>query len=69
MTDEEKNLIKRLGYCEQEYEQNNYLSVGKFEAIKEAVNLIEKQSKIIDEILKSWKQDDVRSIAELKKIF
>jgi len=32
-------------------------------------NLIEKQSKMIDEILKSWKQDDVRSIAELKKYF
>lgn len=30
---------------------------------------IDEQSKIIDKILKSWKQDDVRSITELKKYF
>lgn len=48
LSDEEKILTKKLRYCEQEYEQNGYLSVGKFEAIKEAVNLIEKQSKEIE---------------------
>lgn len=31
--------------------------------------LVVKKDKIIDEILKTWKQDDVRSIAELKKYF
>ena len=50
LSDEEKILTKKLRYCEQEYEQNGYLSVGKFEAIKEAVNLIEKQSKEIEEL-------------------
>ena len=50
LSDEEKILIKKLRYCEQEYEQDGYLSVGKFEAIKEAVNLIEKQSKEIEEL-------------------
>ena len=50
LSDEEKILTKKLRYCEQEYEQDGYLSVGKFEAIKEAVNLIEKQSKEIEEL-------------------
>lgn len=50
LSDEEEILIKKLRYCEQEYEQNGYLSVGKFEAIKEAINLIEKQSKEIEEL-------------------
>ena len=58
LSEEEEILIKKLRYCEQEYEQNGYLSVGKFKAIKEAVNLIEKQSKEIErtnEII-IWKQ-------------
>lgn len=50
LSDEEEILIKKLSYCEQEYEQDGYLSVGKFEAIKEAVNLIKKQSKEIEEL-------------------
>ena len=50
LSDEEKILTKKLRYCEQEYEQDGYLSVGKFEAIKEAANLIEKQSKEIEEL-------------------
>lgn len=52
LSDEEEILIKKLRYCEQEYEQNGYLSVGKFKAIKEASNLIEKQSKEIEELKK-----------------
>ena len=52
LSDEEKILTKKLRYCEQEYEQDGYLSVGKFEAIKEAANLIEKQSKEIEELSK-----------------
>ena len=50
LSNEEKILTKKLRYCEQEYEQDGYLSVGKFEAIKEAANLIEKQSKEIEEL-------------------
>lgn len=50
LSDEEEILIKKLRYCEQEYEQDGYLSVGKFEAIKEAVNLIEKQQKEIEKL-------------------
>ena len=50
MNEEEKNIVKKLGYCEQEYEQNGYLSVGKFEAIKQAIQLIEKQQKEIERL-------------------
>ena len=51
LSDEEReNLIKKLGYCEQEYEQDGYLSVGKFKAIKQAIELIEKQQKEIEEL-------------------
>ena len=53
LSDEEReNLIKKLGYCEQEYEQDGYLSVGKFKAIKQAIELIEKQQKEIEELKK-----------------
>ena len=50
MLSDEEILIKKLRYCAQEYEQNGYLSVGKFKDIKEASNLIEKQSKEIEEL-------------------
>ena len=51
MTDEEKkNLLKKLQYCELEYQQDGYLSVGKFEAIKQAIEVIEKQSEEIEEL-------------------
>lgn len=47
MTREEKkdieDLIKKLSYCELEYQQNGYLSVGKFNAIKQAIQVIKKQ--------------------------
>lgn len=43
------------------YEANN--------RIVDLMNVIDEQDKVIDEILKAWKQDDVRSIAELKKYF
>lgn len=43
------------------YEANN--------RIVDLMNIIDERDKIIDEILKTWKQDDVRSIAELKKYF
>ena len=53
MTDEEKkNLLKKLQYCELEYQQDGYLSVGKFEAIKQAIEVIEKQQKEIEELKK-----------------
>ena len=48
--EEKKNLLKKLQYCELEYQQDGYLSVGKFEAIKQAVEVIEKQSKEIEEL-------------------
>ena len=51
MSDEEKkDLLKKLQYCELEYQQNGYLSVGKFEAIKQAIEVIKKQSKEIEEL-------------------
>lgn len=42
-----ETLIKKLGYCELEYQQNGYLSVGKFKAIKQATQLIKTQNSII----------------------
>lgn len=48
--EEKKNLLKKLQYCELEYQQDGYLSVGKFEAIKQAIELIEKQQKEIEEL-------------------
>ena len=68
MSDEEKILTKKLRYCEQEYEQDGYLSVGKFEAIKEAVNLIEKQSKEIEEMKKQLDLDNECEIALNSKV-
>lgn len=51
MSDEEKkDLLKKLQYCELEYQQDGYLSVGKFKAIKQAIEVIEKQSKEIEEL-------------------
>ena len=43
------------------YEANN--------RINDLLDKLKQKDKIIDEILKTWKQDDVRSIAELKKYF
>ena len=43
------------------YEANN--------RINDLLDLVKQKDKIIDEILKTWKQDDVRSIEELKKYF
>lgn len=44
MSEEEKKAIedlkKKLSYCELEYEQNGSLSIGKFDAIKEAIIVI-----------------------------
>ena len=58
LSDEEEILIKKLSYCEQEYEQNGYLSVGKFKAIKQAIELIEKQQKEIESMAEFiWKYD------------
>ena len=48
-----EDLIKKLSYCELEYQQNRYLSVGKFNAIKQAIQVIEKQQKEIEEL--KWK--------------
>lgn len=73
LSDEEKILTKKLRYCEQEYEQDGYLSVGKFEAIEKAVNLIEKQSKEIEELKETLKctqnswYEDTQKIEEMKK--
>ena len=76
LSDEEKILTKKLRYCEQEYEQDGYLSVGKFEAIKEAANLIEKQSKELEELkkenleIRDWKYviDSPIDLDKLKKL-
>lgn len=47
---EMETLLERLGYCELEYQQNSFLSAGKFEAIKQATQLIKKQNNKIQKI-------------------
>ncbi len=48
--------------------QEGYIQ-GRIEEQDKLLKCINKQNKIIDEIIKSWKQDDARSIEELKKYF
>lgn len=55
-------IIKELKNIQSDlYEANN--------RINDLLDIVKQKDKIIDEILKTWKQDDVRSIAELKKYF
>ena len=57
-----KRLIDFYKQAESDlYEANN--------RINDLLDIVKQKDKIIDEILKTWKQDDVRSIAELKKYF
>jgi hypothetical protein len=65
MTEEEKEAIEWLERLVKINKRDNLFNT--FAEI--LLNIIQKQSKIIDEILKTWKQDDVRSIEELKKYF
>lgn len=37
--------------------------------INEVLNLIQKQDKIIDELAKAFKQDDVRTVEEIKQFY
>lgn len=43
------------------YEANNCIS--------DLLDVAKQRERIIDEILKTWKQDDIRSIEELRKYF
>ena len=57
-----KAVIQELKNTQSDlYEANN--------RINDLLDIVKQKDKIIDEILKTWKQDDVRSIAELKKYF
>lgn len=78
MTDEEKKAIEFLDELKSlKYTMYScFWSRGQFEfnedekqKIDIVLNLIQKQEKVIDEILKSWKQDDIRSLEELKQYF
>lgn len=51
------------------YSVVSVLDIDTKKIIDDLSALVVKKDKIIDEILKTWKQDDVRSIAELKKYF
>ena len=71
MTKEQKEAVKDL------VEFNNKFDCGKYrKAIETVLNLIQEQEeelkkkdKIIDEIAKAFKQDDVRSVEEIKQYF
>ena len=71
MTTEQKEAVKGL------VEFNNKFDCGKYrKAIKTVLNLIQvqeaelkKKDKIIDELAKAFKQDDVRSVEEIKEYF
>lgn len=71
MTTEQKEAIESL------VEFNNKFDCGKYrKAIETVLNLIqeqekeiEKKDKIIDELAKAFKQDDVRSVEDIKQYF
>ena len=71
MTTEQKEAVKDL------VEFNNKFDCGKYrKAIETVLNLIQEQEaelkkkdKIIDELAKAFKQDDVRSVEEIKEYF
>ena len=57
-----KTLLQYIDQLEADnYELNNRLN--------DYIENDNKQNKIIDEILKAWKQDDYRSIEEIKQYF
>lgn len=83
MTEEEKEAIEELRVLQrafgfngvkdtQEYyylrdeEPENYKTAL---AIETVLNLIKKQDKQIDLMARAWKQDDIRSIEEIKEEF
>ena len=71
MTTEQKEAVKDL------VEFNNKFDCGKYrKAIETVLNLIQekenelkKKDKIIDELAKAFKQDDVRSVEEIKQFY
>ena len=71
MTTEQKEAIESL------VEFNNKFDCGKYrKAIETVLNLIQekeeelkKKDKIIDELAKAFKQDDVRSVEEIKQFY
>ena len=69
MSEEQIKKFKEEILLNREYSgESNYIFVDD-EEILQLINLIEKQDKMINEILASWKQDDIRSIEELKEYF
>ena len=76
MTTEQKEAIDRLNYINRAYDYNNYYSTYDLDCIDIVLNLIQEQEaelqkkdKIIDELAKAFKQDDVRSVQEIKQYF
>ena len=76
MTTEQKEAIDRLNYINRAYDLNNYYSNYDLDCIDVVLNLIQEQEaelkkkeKIIDELAKAFKQDDVRSVEEIKEYF
>lgn len=67
-SEEEKQLINdcKLWITEEDIYYTRWFGLNELSVL---VNLIEKQDKMIDEILASWKQDDIRSIEDLKEYF
>lgn len=67
MTDEEKKAIQRTNNDRRiVYGKDVIVNNKNLEII---LNLIQKQEKVIDEMAKAWKQDDIRSIEEIKQYF
>ena len=76
MTTEQKEAIDRLNYINRAYDYNNYYSTYDLDCINVVLNLIQEQEaelqkkdQIIDELAKAFKQDDVRSVEEIKQSF
>ncbi len=76
MTTEQKEAIDRLNYINRAYDYNNYYSTYDLDCINVVLNLIQEQEaelqkkdQIIDELAKAFKQDDVRSVEEIKQFY
>ena len=76
MTTEQKEAIDRLNYINRAYDYNNYYSTYDLDCIDIVLNLIQEQEaelqkkdQIIDELAKAFKQDDVRSVEEIKQFY
>lgn len=69
MEEEEEKSIFRLKVCSDFAGLDNGTCIVNKKDVKIVLNLIKKQDKQIDLMARAWKQDDIRSIEEIKEEF